>query len=108
MADGTYEYNPFITSAMKELTFAVESALGDIDEGEWETIAATNGNFGLQEGDYVGLPTAEGSWNFRTFTVEEYEAVKEKVASGEIVIDNSSEDSVKPVTSELVTVNYVQ
>ena len=108
VADGTYEYNPFITSAMKELTFAVESALGDIDEGEWETIAATNGNFGLQEGDYVGLPTAEGSWNFRTFTVEEYEAVKEKVASGEIVIDNSSEDSVKPVTSELVTVNYVQ
>ena len=108
VADGTYEYNPFITSAMKELTFAVESALGDIDDGEWETIAATNGNFGLQEGDYVGLPTAEGSWNFRTFTVEEYEAVKEKVASGEIVIDNSSEDSVKPVTSELVTVNYVQ
>ena len=108
VADGTYEYNPFITSAMKELTFAVESALGDIDAGEWSTIAATNGNFGLQEGDYVGLPTAEGSWNFRTFTVEEYEAVKEKVASGEIVIDNSSEDSVKPVTSELVTVNYVQ
>ena len=98
VADGTYEYNPFITSAMKQLTTAVEDALGD----------ATNGNFGLQEGDYVGLPTAEGSWNFRTFTVEEYEAVKEKIASGEIVVDNSSEDSVKPTTSELVTVNYVQ
>ncbi len=93
---------------MKELTTAVESALGDIDAGEWTTIAATNGNFGLQEGDYVGLPTAEGSWNFRTFTVEEYEAVKEKIAAGEIVVDNSSEDSVKPTTSELVTVNYVQ
>lgn len=108
VADGTYEYNPFITSAMKELTTAVESALGDIDAGEWGTIAATNGNFGLEEGDYVGLPTAEGSWNFRTFTVEEYEAVKEKIAAGEIVVDNSSEDSVKPTTSELVTVNYVQ
>ncbi len=93
---------------MKQLTTAVEDALGDIDSGEWGTIAATNGNFGLQEGDYVGLPTAEGSWNFRTFTVEEYEAVKEKIASGEIVVDNSSEDSVKPTTSELVTVNYVQ
>ena len=92
----------------KELTTAVESALGDIDAGEWTTIAATNGNFGLEEGDYVGLPTAEGSWNFSTFTVEEYEAVKEKIASGEIVVDNSSEDSVKPTTSELVTVNYVQ
>ena len=108
VADGTYEYNPFITSAMKELTTAVESALGGIDAGEWGTIAATNGNFGLEEGDYVGLPTAEGSWNFRTFTVEEYEAVKEKIAAGEIVVDNSSEDSVKPTTSELVTVNYVQ
>ena len=40
--------------------------------------------------------------------MEEYEAVKEKIASGEIVVDNSSEDSVKPTTSELVTVNYVQ
>ena len=77
----------------------------DVDQNY---IGATNGNFGLQEGDYVGLPTAEGSWNFRTFTVEEYEAVKEKIASGEIVVDNSSEDSVKPTTSELVTVNYVQ
>ena len=108
VADGSSVYNPFITSAMKELTTAVESALGAIDAGEWTTIAATNGNFGLEEGDYVGLPTAEGSWNFRTFTVEEYEAVKEKIAAGEIVVDNSSEDSVKPTTSELVTVNYVQ
>lgn len=108
VADGTYSYNPFITSAMKQLTVAVEAALGDIDDGEWTTIAATNGNFGLEEGDYVGLPTAEDSWNFRTFTVEEYEAVKAKVASGEIVVDNSSEDSVKPTTSDLVKVTYVQ
>ena len=108
VADGTYSYNPFITSAMKQLTVAVESALGDIDDGEWTTIAATNGNFGLEEGDYVGLPTAEDSWNFRTFTVEEYEAVKAKIASGEIVVDNSSEDSVKPTTSDLVKVTYVQ
>lgn len=108
VADGTYSYNPFITSAMKQLTVAVEAALGDIDDGEWTTIAATNGNFGLEEGDYVGLPTAEDSWNFRTFTVEEYEAVKAKIASGEIVVDNSSEDSVKPTTSDLVKVTYVQ
>ena len=108
VAEGAYSYNPFITSAMKQLTVAVEAALGDIDDGEWTTIAATNGNFGLEEGDYVGLPTAEDSWNFRTFTVEEYEAVKAKIASGEIVVDNSSEDSVKPTTSDLVKVTYVQ
>ena len=108
VAEGAYSYNPFITSAMKQLTVAVEAALGDIDDGEWTTIAATNGNFGLEEGDYVGLPTAEDSWNFRTFTVDEYEAVKAKIASGEIVVDNSSEDSVKPTTSDLVKVTYVQ
>ena len=42
----------------------------DIEAGEWSTIAATNGNFGLEDGDCVGLPTAEDSWNFETFTVE--------------------------------------
>lgn len=108
VADGTYSYNPFITSAMKGLTASVVTALGDIDAGEWGGIAGTNGNFGLQEGDYVGLPTAEDSWNFRTFTQDDYEAIKAKVASGEVVVDNTSEDSIKPETSEFVTVNYIQ
>ncbi len=108
VADGSYAYNPFITSAMKGLTVAVESALGDIDAGDWGTIAASNGNFGLEEGNYVGLPTDADSWNFRTFTVEEYEALKDRIASGELVVDNACEDSVKPVTSDLVTVTYVQ
>ncbi len=108
VADGTYSYNPFITSAMKGLSESVGSALSDIDAGEWASIAGTNGNFGLEEGDYVGLPTAEDSWNFRTFTMDDYEAIKAKVASGEVEVDNSSEDSVKPTTSDLVTVNYIQ
>ena len=106
--DGSFSYNPFITSAMKGLTESVSDSLANIDAGDWSSIAGTNGNFGLEEGEYVGLPTAEGSWNFRTFTVEEYEAVKAKIASGEVVVDNSSEDSVKPTTSDLVTVNYIQ
>lgn len=106
--DGSFSYNPFITSAMKGLTESVSDSLANIDAGDWSSIAGTNGNFGLEEGEYVGLPTAEGSWNFRTFTVEEYEAVKAKIASGEVVVDNSSEDSVKPATSDLVTVNYIQ
>lgn len=108
VADGTYTYNPFITSAMKGLSAAVTTALGDIDAGDWGNIGGTNGNFGLQEGDYVGLPTAEDSWNFRTFSEDDYEAIKAKVASGEVVVDNTSEDSVKPETSEFVTVNYIQ
>ena len=108
VADGTYAYNPFITSAMKGLSEAVSTSLSDIEAGEWSTIAATNGNFGLEDGDYVGLPTAEDSWNFETFTVEEYEELKQKIASGEIVVDNSSDDATKPTVSEFTKVNYIQ
>ena len=108
VADGSFAYNPFITSAMKGLSEAVDTALSDIEAGEWGEIAASNGNFGLEDGDYVGLPTAEDSWNFETFTVDEYEAVKEKIKSGEIVVDNNSDDATKPTVSEFTTVNYIQ
>ena len=53
VADGTYAYNPFITSAMKGLTEAVNTALADIDAGSWGDIAGSNGNFGLEDGDYI-------------------------------------------------------
>ena len=103
-----YAYNPFITSAMKGLSESVSTALGDIEAGEWSNIAATNGNFGLEDGDYVGLPTADDSWNFKTFTKDEYETLKTKIASGELVVDNSSDDATKPTVSEFTKVNYIQ
>ena len=103
---GKYSYNPFVTSAMKGLNEGVTDALDHVMNGTWSNIAGTNGVYGLQEGDYVGLPTAEGSWNFSTFTVEEYEAVKEQIRSGEIVVDDSSDDTVEPTVSENTTVDY--
>ena len=106
--EGSYGYNPFITSAMKGLSEAVETDLATIDANEWSTIAGTNGNFGLEEGDYVGLPTAEESWGFKTFTVEEYEALKAKIQKGELVVDNNDNDAVKPTVSASTTVNYIQ
>ncbi len=108
VADGSFAYNPFITSAMKGLTEAVNTALSDIEAGDWSEIAASNGNFGLEDGDYIGLPTDADSWNFETFTTDEYEALKEKIKSGEITVDNSSDDSTKPTVSEFTTVNYIQ
>ena len=106
--EGTYAYNPFVTSAMKNLSVALHDSLSKIDAGEWDALAGTEANFGLEEGDYVGLPTDEDSWNFKTFTVEDYEAVKEKIASGEITVDNTSDDATKPAVSEFTTVNYIQ
>ena len=103
---GKYSYNPFLTSAMKGLSAGVTDAINHVAAGTWDTIAGTNGNYGLEEGDYIGLPTAETSWNFSTFTVEEYEALAEKIRSGEIVVDNSSDDAVKPETSSFTTVDY--
>ena len=108
VADGTYAYNPFITSAMKGLTEAVNTALADIDAGSWGDIAGSNGNFGLEDGDYIGLPTDADSWNFESFTTDEYEEVKGKIKSGEITVDNSSDDATKPTVSEFTTVNYIQ
>ena len=108
VADGTYAYNPFITSAMKGLTEAVNTALADIEAGSWADIAGSNGNFGLEDGDYIGLPTDADSWNFESFTTDEYEEVKGKIKSGEITVDNSSDDATKPTVSEFTTVNYIQ
>ena len=108
VADGTYAYNPFITSAMKGLTEAVNTALADIDAGSWGDIAGSNGNFGLEDGDYIGLPTDADSWNFESFTTDEYEELKGKIKSGEITVDNSSDDATKPTVSEFTTVNYIQ
>ena len=93
VADGSFAYNPFITSAMKGLTEAVNTALSDIEAGDWSDIAASNGNFGLEDGDYIGLPTDADSWNFETFTTDEYEALKSKMAQGALgnVMDKVTE-----------------
>ena len=40
--------------------------------------------------------------------LNEYETVKEKIKSGEITVDNNSDDSTKPTVSEFTTVNYIQ
>ena len=108
VADGAYSYNPFLTSAMKGLGVAVTDALDHITAGTWDTIAGTNGNYGLEEGDYVGLPTEEASWGFTTFTQDEYTALLEKIRSGEIAVDNSSDAATTPTTSEFTTVDYQQ
>ena len=39
---------------------------------------------------------------------EEYEELKQKIASGEIVVDNSSDDATKPTVSEFTNVTYIQ
>lgn len=106
--EGTYAYNPFVTSAMKGLQNVTETALAELQAGNWANYSGQFLSFSLAEGDYVGLPTAADSWNFSTFTVEEYEAVKAAIMDGTIVIDNSSDTTVLPEVSEFTTVNVIE
>ncbi|MBG0788589.1 MAG: BMP family ABC transporter substrate-binding protein [Anaerolineaceae bacterium] len=105
---GTYAYNPFVTSAMKGLQNVTETALDELQAGNWANYSGQFLSFSLAEGDYVGLPTAADSWNFSTFTVEEYDAVKAAIMDGTIEIDNSSDASVLPEVSEFTTVNVIE
>ena len=80
-----------VTSAMKELKTSVILSLTDLyaNGGTWpESYAGKTANLGAAEA-CVGLPTAEASWRFNTFTVEEYEALFTMVKSGTITISNA-------------------
>ena len=90
-----------ITSAMKGLQNVTVSLLDSLNKGEWEVYGGKVSNFGLLEGEYVGLPT--DTWSLEHFTIEEYEAVKEQIKTGEIVVDNSTE--AMPEVS--ITVNEI-
>ena len=104
--DQSYIDACIVTSAMKGLQNVTETILGALANGEWDgTYGGKFITYSLAEGDYVGIPTAEGSWRFNNFTMEQYEAVHAKLMSGEIVVDNNS-DNVNPEI-EGITVNYV-
>ncbi|MBQ9409555.1 MAG: BMP family ABC transporter substrate-binding protein [Clostridia bacterium] len=89
--DQSYINDCIITSAMKGLQNVTETILSDLFAGNWDNYGGKFMTYSLLEGDYVGIPTAEASWKLGDFTVEEYNAVVEKIKSGEIVIDNSTE-----------------
>lgn len=95
-----------ITSAMKELGNSVKYALDTLGTDNWGSVGGKSLTLSLTDGDYLGLPTAEGSWRFSRFTQSEYEAVKAEIMDGTRKVDNSSDDSVKPVTSN-ANVDYV-
>ena len=96
-----------ITSAMKQLQNVTETVLEALNTGAWETYGGKVTNFGLAEGEYVGLPTAETSWRLANYTVEEYEALKAQLADGTIVVDNNSDDTIKPTVSDFTKPNYI-
>ena len=103
--DQSYVSELIVTSAMKQLKNVTMTVLDALNNGEWATYSAKVSNFSLAEGEYVGLPTAAESWRLNTFTVEEYETVKNAVKDGTIAVSNSTE--ALPTVSAKTTVNEI-
>ena len=94
-----------ITSAMKGLGSAVNSALDAYFGGNWASIGGKSEQLGLAQGDYLGLPTDTDSWGFTTFTVDEYNTVLDGLKDGSITVSNDTEN--QPEVGSHVTVDYI-
>ena len=103
--DQSSESDTVVTSAMKGLSDATQWAVAKVYDGTFSEIGGQGTALGVAENS-VGLPTA--TWSMQNFTVEEYEALFQKILNGEVTIDNNSEMS-NPAEAGLtnVTVNFV-
>lgn len=82
--DQSGESSKVITSAMKGLSASVEQVLGQIYDGKWDELSDVAQNLGAAE-DGTGLPT--DTWSMTNFSVDDYNTLFEKVASGELTPD---------------------
>ena len=93
-----------VTSAKKELENSVKLALSDLlaNGGKWsEAYAGVENKLGAAQ-DCVGLPTDAASFRFSTFTLDQYNALYEKVKGGEYTI--ASAIDVQPTVT--IAVDY--
>ena len=78
-----------VTSAMKGLSASVQKVLGEYYGGEWDAkLGGQASNLGAAD-DATGLPFATSK--FTAFTEADYNAIYEKVKSGEVVPDDNVE-----------------
>ena len=103
--DQSFESDTVVTSATKGLASAVQWALAKVYDGTFSEIGGNATSLGA-DNNAVGLPTA--TWSMQNFTIEEYEALFQKILNGEVTIDNNSKMS-NPAEAGLtnVTVNFV-
>ncbi len=89
--DQSGESDYVVTSAMKGLSDAVQWAVGHVYDGTFSEIGGVATSLGV-ENNSVALPTADSSWRFETFTVEEYEALYQQMLDGSLVVDANYEN----------------
>ena len=100
--DQSTESDTVITSAMKGLSDAVQWALAKAYDGSFAEIGGVSTSLGVEQ-NAVGLPT--GTWGLETFTVEEYEALYQKIADGTLVVDadfNNLEQEYSNLTLNII------
>ena len=90
--DQSGESERVITSACKGLRASVKQTLEVWDAGNWDTELADKTTTKSAANQGTEIPTADGSWRFNSFTVDEYKAIFDKVVSGEIKINNDCAD----------------
>ena len=103
-----------VTSAMKDLAGGAVAALEEHFNGTWDDVGGTTITLGANE-DAVGLPTAEDSWRFESFTVEDYNALMDQIKDGTLVVeseypvDDTNMDDADSLNGELpnITINVV-
>ncbi|MBQ3278551.1 MAG: BMP family ABC transporter substrate-binding protein [Clostridia bacterium] len=76
-----------LTSPLKGVGAATYDILNKWKDGKWDEVGGTSPVYGTADGA-IALPTAEGSWRFKKFTVEEYEKMVQDVINGSLVIDD--------------------
>lgn len=102
-ADGAnYQYNPFVTSAIKDLTKITTEVVTHYAEGTWKKIGGKVQNLGLAEGDYVGIPTEKSSWAFNKFTHFAYYEACDKIKEGKWNVSSSIQSF--PIVSGYTTI----
>ena len=98
--DQSGDSDTVVTSAMKELANSVQQMAAKFYDGTWSEVAGTCKTLGAADND-TGLPTAADSWRFETFTVEDYQAMFDKVVSGELKVDADYEKNLNQEYSNL-------
>ena len=104
--DQAAESSTVITSAMKGLREGTIFALEKFYADKWAELADKSINLGAKD-NAVGLPTEEASWGFTKFTVEEYNALFEKIQNGQVSVD-ANVDGAESKTYSNVNLDWIK
>ena len=91
----------FITSAMKIIPSPLSVILQAIYDGDYvlpEEYAGHDTILSIEDGA-CGLPTAEGSWRFSTFTMDDYQMIVDSVLAGEVAVSDATDVAPETVVT---------